>query len=80
MACAVTGEECDGCVVVLKDVNGRGRVTPWRGGVVRCDRGVAREGLESCAAYYCYEDFAYGGVLVARSEGEEEKVTIVGCW
>jgi len=51
-------EERDWCVVVLEDVNWCGGMTPRCRWVVGGDRSVTWEGLKTCAANYCDEDFA----------------------
>jgi hypothetical protein len=49
----VAGEECDGRVVVGKDGDGRGWVTPWGQRIDCSDGSESGEGLESCPADYC---------------------------
>ncbi len=56
VGCAVAGEEGNGDVVVLQDVDRRGRVAPGSEGVNCCDWDVAFELLQAGAADYCNVD------------------------
>lgn len=56
VGCAVTGEESNGNIIVREDVDWGGWKTPGRGRVDDCDRDVAFEAGESCAADNCDVD------------------------
>lgn len=56
VGCAMAGQESDGDIVVLEDVNGCRGVAPWGGRVESCDLDEAFKFLKTSPSDYCDMD------------------------